>query len=90
MHVHNIRGTSDSRCGTAWLNIWKNANGIPFSKRINCAVFGCTDTATVGAHVIKEYTGMRQYIVPMCQKHNLTYDRELLINAGIKPLPVNP
>ena len=90
MYVRNIRGTSDSRRNTAWLNMWKDANGIPYSKNIPCTVFGCSETATVGAHVIKEYTGMRQYIVPMCQRHNLMYDQELRINAHIKPMPVNP
>ena len=88
MYVRNIRGTSDSRRDTAWLNMWKETNGIPYSKRINCSVFGCGETATVGAHIIKEYTGMRQYIVPMCQQHNLMYDQELRINANIKPMPV--
>jgi hypothetical protein len=90
MYVQNIRGTSDSRRGKAWLNMWKESNGIPPSKRIDCAIFGCTEAATVGAHVTKEYTGMKQYIVPMCQHHNLTYNQKLKINTGIIPMPVNP
>ncbi len=90
MYVRNIRGTSDSRRGTAWLLMWKDANGIPRSRRIACCVSGCSKQATVGAHVIKEYTGMRQFIVPMCQQHNLEYGKDLLVNAGITPMPVNP
>ena len=90
MTVRNIRGTSDSRRGTAWLRMWKETNGIAASTPIPCAVSRCTETATVGAHVVKQYTGMRQFIIPMCQHHNQTYGVELPINANITPLPVNP
>ena len=90
MTVRNIRGTSDSRRGTAWLLLWKTANGFAPSAGVPCAVSRCTATATVGAHVVKPYTGMRQFIVPMCQHHNQTYGIDLTINAGITPLPVNP
>ncbi len=90
MNVRNIRGTSNSNRATAWLRLWKEANGIAPSKSIKCAVSGCTAIAEVGAHVIKDYTGMRQFIVPMCREHNLTYDGDLRINSSIAPLPVNP
>lgn len=90
MNVRNIRGTANSTRGTAWLCLWKEASGIAPSKPIHCSVSGCTALAEVGAHVIKNYTGMRQFIVPMCHAHNQTYDVDLRINAGITPMPVNP
>ena len=90
MNVRNIRGTSNSSRGTAWLRLWKEANGIAPSKSIPCSVSGCTAIAEVGAHVIKDYTGMRQFIVPMCREHNFAYGVDLRINSGITPMPVNP
>ena len=88
MTVRNIRGTSSSNRSVAWLSMWKTFAGHSPSKRIPCAIRGCTATAEVGAHVVKDYTGMRQYIVPMCREHNLQYGVDLPICKDVKPMPV--
>ena len=88
MTVRNIRGTSDSHRGTAWLRMWKEYNGIAITTPTPCCVRGCTLTAQVGAHVTKPSTGMRQFIVPMCQGHNQTYGVDLPVNTWASPMPV--
>lgn len=84
--VRNIHGTSDSH-GT-WLAKWKEKNGYNPSDNIHCCIHGCPHRATDGAHVIKSHTGMRQFIVPMCRSHNLTYNQDLLAYDWAKPMPV--
>lgn len=84
--VRNIRGTSDSQ--GAWLARWKEVNGKTPSESVHCCVQGCPHRATDGAHVTKSYTGMRQYIVPMCHSHNLTYDTDLSVYDWANPMPV--
>lgn len=86
MYVRNIRGTADN--GGNWLDAWKEFKGINVSTSIHCGVYGCTKTATDGTHVIKTPTGLRQFIVPMCHGHNLTYDVDLHINDWATPMPV--
>lgn len=88
MTVRNIRGTSSNNRSVAWLSMWKTFAGHSPSKRISCAIRGCTATAEAGAHVVKDYTGMRQYIVPMCREHNLQYGVDLPICEWAKPMPV--
>lgn len=86
MKVKNIRGTGDS--SGSWLVKWKAANGYSPSDPIPCAVRGCTDRATDGAHVIKSYTGLQQFIVPMCHSHNLQYGKEFEICDWVNPIHV--
>ena len=86
--VKNIHGTGDSKGD--WLEKWKAANGYRPSDSVHCCVQGCPYRATDGAHVMKDGSGKRQFIVPMCHSHNLKYDIELLVYNWANPMPVVP
>ena len=75
--VKNIRGTSNSRRSKSWLELYRRQ--FPFDNG-KCAVVGCGQNATCGAHVIIDGNGRQEYILPMCQAHNLTYDTVLRVN----------
>jgi hypothetical protein len=64
----NKSGTSDRscKCGT-WKEHWINFSNKAWPT--NCSVKGCTNKATLGAHVINaSVTGER--IIPMCNSCN--------------------
>ena len=88
INVQCMRGTSDSTRSDAWLSLWKEANGYNPSDTVHCCVQGCPHRATDGAHVIKEYTGRRQFIVPMCHAHNTTYDVVQKVYDWTNPMAV--
>lgn len=76
MRVNNINGTSEHecRCGS-WLEHWKRVSGEESGP---CRVYGCSQPAVVGAHVLKEHD-RNWYIVPMCTQHNAAKGGSLLI-----------
>lgn len=76
IRVKNIHGTSDSKRSKPWLAIYRKHFPLDDGK---CAVVGCGRTATCGAHVTVQGMGRQEYILPMCQSHNLTYDNELRV-----------
>jgi hypothetical protein len=88
--VRNARGTSRRRacdCGT-WIDHWYNETG---SRRSTCAVLGCSDIATVGAHVVDvSRRGARphHWIVPTCHHCNMTGD-ELAIKISVYLVSAN-
>lgn len=82
--VKNIRGTSDTRKSQSLLGEWMEYTGT--TRRPHCAVVGCPHAATDGAHVIITESGLKQYIVPMCHSHNMTYDVELVVHGQIMPV----
>lgn len=77
MRVKNIRGTSNSKRAKSWLQIYRE--NFP-SDDGKCAVVNCGKRADCGAHVIIDGNGREEHILPMCQAHNLTYDKWLLVN----------
>jgi hypothetical protein len=88
--VRNARGTSRRRrcdCGS-WLDHWYNETG---SFRITCSVLGCSDVATVGAHVVdvsRRGTKPRHWIVPTCHQCNMASD-ELAIKVSVALVSAN-
>ena len=71
MWMQNINGSSDRspncNCGS-WKNHWLSYSGAR-NWPAQCSVKGCTEPATVGAHVQFRHNG-NWYIVPMCYSHN--------------------
>lgn len=88
--VRNIRGTSGRSCAcSTWLDHWFN---FTRSVRQTCAVFGCGDLATFGAHVyhLTRLGGddWSHYIVPMCHPCNMSvHDLDLV--RGVPVVPAN-
>lgn len=80
--VKNLKGTTGltCRCGS-WINHWRNYTN---SKRAKCSVYGCWNTAKVGAHVrlVDNSTDNRWWIAPFCGSHNSHYCTESL---SLKP-----
>jgi hypothetical protein len=88
--VRNIRGTSFRRCACgSWLDHHTNYSR---SLRATCAVLGCGNDATLGAHV-HEITSKRgknwqQWIAPLCHPCNMSTDdleldsRVMLVSAN--------
>lgn len=72
--IKNEVGTSKRpicTCGS-WIDHWKKFSNKPAGK---CAVNGCSNDATVGAHITRpnaknEDYKTHSYIVPMCSEHN--------------------
>lgn len=59
-------GDKNCSCGT-WKQHWINFSGKPWPT--NCSVDRCSNSPTLGAHIINpEVTGVR--IVPMCDSCN--------------------
>ena len=71
MKVHNINGTSDNKCKCgSWKAHWEKFNEGKDTWPTYCSVYGCLETATVGAHVQKETDSNKWFIIPFCDKHN--------------------
>lgn len=69
--VKNINGTSDNSCKcTSWIKHWEKFSG---QSALFCSAYGCmTRSGLVGAHVQKNTTDMKWYIIPLCSAHNQT------------------
>jgi len=88
--VKNINGTSKNQCNcNSWLEHWENFTGLIAG---DCSVRGCTNEATVGAHVLitDGRTPNKWWIVPMCHEHNhyTNYD-EMILNKTVVLAPAN-
>lgn len=74
--IKNKKGTSDNKPpkgNTSWLEFWENQKG---KKAIICEIKGCPKLGDVGGHVIKSGSGGKEYILPLCSKHNNAADSE--------------
>ena len=85
MIVTNLRGTGELRCFCpSWLEHWFLYSRATSVAAV-CRSRGCDQSkGLVGAHV-KKYKSVDQktYIVPLCQKHNMSNDS---IDIGNAPL----
>ncbi len=75
------------KCKSA-LKHWENNTN---NNAKDCSVYGCTNRATVGGHVIKCHGNAfkNQYIIPLCSTHNNTNFKDCFrINTHIDPIPV--
>lgn len=70
--IKNKKGTTgkdskkDSKCDS-WLDFWENKKG---ENATLCKVYGCSDNAKLGGHVIKHKGHGKEYILPMCYSCN--------------------
>lgn len=88
--VRNIRGTAGRFCACgSWLAHWYTETG---SSRSTCVVLGCSNEATVGAHVHEITTARgahwKQYIVPMCHACNMSAE-DLEIDSRVTLVSAN-
>lgn len=74
VEVRNAQGTSGRRPEnghTSWLAYWE---AMAQRNACFCSVIGCTNLATLGAHVTRKIPSLlddqRYYIVPMCDSCN--------------------
>mmetsp|Transcript_26802 Transcript_26802/g.37341 ORF Transcript_26802/g.37341 Transcript_26802/m.37341 type:complete len:97 (-) Transcript_26802:70-360(-) len=77
--VKNCNGTSKRTSSQPWIH------RAPANKG-HCAVKSCTQKGSVGAHVRRasSTSSNRQFIVPMCNKHNNTHNRQSMkLNQGV-------
>lgn len=84
--IKNIKGTGDQ--DGSWLNAWRSYHGLRSNAHVDCCVKDCGETATDGAHVMVSGNGLKQFIVPMCHSHNLTYDVWFDAYNAASPMPV--
>lgn len=82
----NKKGTSDRTCGCgSWKQHWLNASGEKWPTA--CSILGCSNTATLGAHIINsEVSG--EYIVPACDSCN-KLNSEFDLKGGITLVSAN-
>lgn len=80
MKVKNLNYTSHKRCKCgSWIQHWHNFSGRVATQ---CKAKGCSNDATVGAHVIKvNSTDKYHYIIPFCHPHNKNDNTEIEING---------
>lgn len=83
MKVKNQNGTATKscRCGS-WKEHWARCAGTVFPKE--CKAYGCTNSAEVGAHVMKHASvDNKSYIVPFCRAcNNISSSEVITLNAG--------
>jgi len=88
--VINLKGTSGLKCGCgSWLAHWRHFTG---SQRATCAVLGCGQTASVGAHVLlpDRRSNRQWWIAPFCFSHNHHKNEDMmLLNANITLVSAN-
>jgi hypothetical protein len=88
--VRNLRGTSGRLCLCgSWIDHWYNETR---STRWSCAVLGCANDATVGAHVqlLDNRDGFGWWIVPMCNPHNHTWNAdEMWLDCRVDAVSAN-
>ena len=88
MKIKNINGTSPNncKCGT-WISHWKRFSQQTITK---CAIKGCTENATDGAHIQKANSlDMSWYIVPLCHGCNMKKNKTLELKPNIKLVSAN-
>lgn len=83
--VRNISGTSKRpRCDCrTWIDHWYEETG---SSRTTCAALGCSEPATVGAHVIdvtRSNTPRQHWIIPTCHGCNMNRDDYQIKNVEL-------
>ncbi len=89
MKYKNINGTGGRKCPSgfsSWLDYYMKSNGL--SAMPTCARKGCTNKATLGAHVKKVGSNDNSWhIIPLCDSCNgLTSEFE--INSIVNPISV--
>lgn len=82
----NKKGTSNRSCNCgSWKQHWINCSGKSWPAK--CSISGCTNTATLGAHIINsDVSG--EYIVPACDSCN-KLDSEFNLKGGITLVSAN-
>ncbi len=70
----------------SWLDFWENMKDKQATK---CEVNSCSGKSELGGHVIKEGTGGKEYILPMCYKCNNKPDGEAFEVWDENLVPVN-
>lgn len=77
-------GGRSCKCGT-WKQHWINVSGKPWPNE--CSIFGCTNNATLGAHIINSSVSGER-IVPACDSCN-KLSGEFSLKGGVTLVPAN-
>jgi len=83
--IKNEVGTGEKSCTCGpWLGHWEKHSK---RKASTCSVDGCTEVATVGAHISRPNAKSDVYkthpqIVPMCKTHNGKHGAEFVSKAN--------
>lgn len=81
--VRNVGTRPGSYRSDPMIDRWRDYNGIQGG--VQCCVYGCHAWATDGAHVTVEGRGQKQFIVPMCHKHNTQFGEEMWVREEALP-----
>lgn len=82
MEVKNVSGTSGRKCNccNSWKGHWEK---MTKEKAVSCSRKGCTNKATVGAHIIRKAPDSTWRIVPFCHECNKR-NGVMELNKGIR------
>lgn len=80
----NGTGTRSCNCGS-WKQHWINVSGKSWPS--TCSVLGCSNFATLGAHIINSNVS-GEYIVPACDSCNQA-SYQFNLKGGITLVPAN-
>ncbi len=82
-NVYHLAGSSegDYPCPGGCLNYWERETGRSARR---CVIQGCSNDATVGAHIQLTRGSGAVYIVPTCQSCNIAgiYGEQMQVNRG--------
>jgi hypothetical protein len=82
----NKNGTGNRSCSCgSWKQHWINASGKPWPKE--CSIQGCTNNATLGAHIINSSVSGER-IVPACDSCN-KLSGEFTLKGGVTLVSAN-
>lgn len=89
INVKNKKGTSTNNPPSgysSWLEFWEKKKG---KKATVCEAKSCSGNADLGGHVIKSGEGPKEYILPICYKHNNKPEDEVYQAWYTDLIPVN-
>lgn len=86
-YYKNKNGTAERKCKCgSWKQHWLNFSGEKWPEK--CSVWGCNNTATLGAHVYSVASSTAEYIIPACDSCNKRSD-EFQLSSFTKKVSAN-
>ena len=89
IEVKNKNGTANKKSPSgysSWLDFWEKTKN---KKATTCEALGCNGTPDVGAHVIKNGLGGKEFILPLCYSCNNQADTHIFKAWENDLIPVN-
>lgn len=84
--IVNNPDSSNCACGT-WLDHWNKFSGQ--AAPVHCPLLMCVEKTEVGAHVHKEGSAGKTYILPLCKRHASQPGETIVVNDYLPLVSAN-